>query len=65
MLLKGCQIVGVFWGVFAQRDPARNGANVERVLGWLAEGKIRPHVDGVLAVRAGGRGARSGSRGAR
>lgn len=54
VLLKGCQIVGVFWGAFAQRDPARNGANVERVLGWLAEGKIRPHVDGVLPfARAG------------
>jgi NADPH2:quinone reductase len=54
VLLKGCQIVGVFWGMFAQREPARNAANVERVLGWLGEGKIRPHVDKVfLFERAG------------
>jgi NADPH2:quinone reductase len=54
VLLKGCQIVGVFWGMFAQRETARNGANVERVLAWLAEGKIRPHVDAVLPFdRAG------------
>ena len=48
ILLKSCQIVGVFWGAFAQREPARNGANVERLLGWLAEGKIHPHLDAVL-----------------
>jgi NADPH:quinone reductase len=54
VLLKSCQIVGVFWGAFAQRDPARNSANVERVLTWLAEGKIRPNVDAVLPFdRAG------------
>jgi NADPH:quinone reductase len=54
VLLKGCQIVGVFWGAFAQREPARNRANIERVLGWLAEGKLRPHIDGVLPFdRAG------------
>lgn len=54
VLLKGCQIVGVFWGMFAQREPARNGANVERLLGWLAEGKIRPHVDAVLPFERAG-----------
>jgi NADPH2:quinone reductase len=54
VLLKSCQIVGVFWGAFAQREPARNGANVERVLAWLAEGKIRPHVDAVLPFERAG-----------
>jgi NADPH2:quinone reductase len=54
VLLKSCQIVGVFWGAFAQREPARNGANVERVLSWLVEGSIRPHIDAVLPFdRAG------------
>jgi NADPH2:quinone reductase len=54
VLLKGCQIVGVFWGAFAQREPAKNIANLERVLGWLAEGKVRPHVDGVLPFERAG-----------
>lgn len=48
VLLKSCQVVGVFWGAFAQRVPEKNSANVERILGWLAEGKIHPHIDDVL-----------------
>ncbi len=48
VLLKSCQVVGVFWGAFAQRVPEKNSANVERILGWLAEGKIHPHIDAVL-----------------
>lgn len=47
-LLKGCQIVGVFWGSFAMREPSKNRANAERILAWVAEGKLRPHVDAVL-----------------
>ena len=47
VLLKGCQIVGVFWGSFAMREPAKNRANARRILDWVAEGKLRPHVDGV------------------
>lgn len=54
VLLKSCQVVGVFWGAFAQREPGRNAANVARVLEWLAEGSIRPHIDAVLPFdRAG------------
>jgi NADPH:quinone reductase len=48
VLLKGCQIVGVFWGSFAMREPARNRENAERILAWVAEGKLRPHVDTVM-----------------
>ena len=48
VLLKGCQVVGVFWGSFAMREPARNRQNAERILAWVAEGKLRPHVDGVV-----------------
>jgi len=44
-LLKGCQIVGVFWGQFAMREPAKNRAHAERVLAAVAEGKLRPRVD--------------------
>ena len=44
-LLKGCQIVGVFWGQFAMREPAKNRAHAERVLAAIAEGKLHPRVD--------------------
>jgi len=48
VLLKSCQIVGVFWGAFAARWPEKNRAHAERVLAWIDEGKLRPHVDAVF-----------------
>jgi len=48
LLLKSCELVGVFWGAFALRSPAENRAHVERLMAWLVEGRIRPHVDTVL-----------------
>lgn len=48
VLLKGCQIVGVFWGSFVMRTPEKNLANARRIFDWVAEGKLRPHVDEVL-----------------
>lgn len=47
-LLKGCQIVGVFWGQFAMREPERNRAHGEKIFGWVAEGKLSPHIDAVF-----------------
>ena len=44
-LLKGCQIVGVFWGSFVMRAPQKNIENCRRIFDWVAEGKLRPHVD--------------------
>jgi NADPH:quinone reductase len=46
VLLKGCQIVGVFWGAFFAREPTKNRRNAERILAWVAEGKLLPHIDG-------------------
>lgn len=48
VLLKGCQIVGVFWGSFAMRDPARNREHANRIFGWVAEGKLAPAIDAAL-----------------
>jgi NADPH2:quinone reductase len=47
-LLKGCQIVGVFWGAFATRDPAANRAHAARLFDWIAQGRLNPHIDVVL-----------------
>lgn len=43
-LLKGCQIVGVFWGAFAQRQPLENAANFQQLLAWVGEGRIKPEI---------------------
>ncbi len=43
-LLKGASIVGVFWGEYAKREPAANARAMRQLMGWMAEGKIRPHI---------------------
>jgi NADPH:quinone reductase len=43
-LLKGCSIVGVFWGSFVARDPQRSQANFQQLLEWMQEGKLRPYI---------------------
>ena len=50
MLLKGASLVGVFWGEFAKREPKANLAGMRQLLGWLAEGKIRPRISGRYAL---------------
>jgi NADPH2:quinone reductase len=53
-LLKGCQIVGVFWGAFAMRHPERNRESGRKIFAWIENGQLRPHVDVVLPFdRAG------------
>ena len=47
-LLKGCDIVGVFWGSFALREPAKNHRHAVRILDLVAAGKLHPHVDRVV-----------------
>ena len=41
-LLKGCSIVGVFWGSFTARDPKRNQEHLRELLTWLTTGKLKP-----------------------
>jgi len=43
-LLKGCSIVGVFWGSFTEHEPRHNQENLQELLTWLTEGKLKPHI---------------------
>ena len=43
-LLKGCDIVGVFWGAAVARDQAAHQRNVAELMALYAAGKVRPHV---------------------
>lgn len=53
-LLKGCAIVGVFWGGLLQRERAATGESVAQLGRWYAEGKLRPHVSATFPLdRAG------------
>jgi NADPH2:quinone reductase len=62
ILLKSCQIVGVFWGAWSAREPEACRTQFTTLLDWTAEGKLRPHVskhfplervaDGLKAIAA-------------
>lgn len=43
-LLKGCSIVGVFWGAFARKEPQRNADNMRELFSWFQQGRVKPHV---------------------
>jgi NADPH2:quinone reductase len=43
-LLKGCSIVGVFFGEFARRNPQGYTQNFHQLLAWISEGKLKPFV---------------------
>lgn len=43
-LLKGCQIVGVFWGSFAMKNPSQNMQNNFQLISWHTEGKLKPYI---------------------
>ncbi len=43
-LLKGCQVVGVFWGGFTRRDPEANAANFAELMQLYGRGAIKPVV---------------------
>lgn len=47
ILLKSCQVVGVFYGAWSARAPDENRANFRDILAFHAAGKIKPVVGGV------------------
>jgi NADPH:quinone reductase len=49
-LLKGCSIVGVFWGRFAGEEPQVNLENIKALWELFASGKIRPVVTDVFPI---------------
>jgi len=65
-LLKSCQVMGVFWGAFAAREPAAHAANVAALMALYRDGKIRPAITERFPLERGGEAiARLGARGAR
>ena len=49
-LLKGCQIVGVFWGAWVGMHPDENNKNFDELFKLHAEGKINPEVSQKYAL---------------
>lgn len=42
VLLKDCQVVGVFWGQFTQLEPDVNAQNIRNLIQMVEDGKIKP-----------------------
>ena len=43
-LLKGCSVVGVFWGQFSKLQPRENFENISELASWFKEGQLKPHI---------------------
>jgi NADPH2:quinone reductase len=43
-LLKGCALVGVFWGAHTRHEPEAHAANLQALFELFESGKIKPHV---------------------
>jgi len=49
-LLKGAQIVGVFWGASVSRDPKGHAANVAELFQLYQQGKIKPRISATFPL---------------
>ena len=58
-LLKSCQIVGVFYGAMAAREPEKNAAISNQLIDWVASGDLRPHVAGHYPLERAGEALRA------
>ena len=58
-LLKSCQIVGVFYGAMTAREPARAAEISDRLIDWLASGKLQPYVSARYPLDRAGEALRS------
>ena len=53
VLLKACDVLGVFWGAWIDRDKAGHRANTEQLLAWVAQGKLTSHVHAAYPLAEG------------
>jgi NADPH:quinone reductase len=49
-LLKGCAILGVYWGEFVKREPQAHLENMAQIFDWTAKGVLSAHVHAVLPL---------------
>jgi NADPH:quinone reductase len=50
VLLKSCDVRGVFWGAWTERDPAGNRASLAQIMAWCSQGKLSAHVHEVFPL---------------
>jgi NADPH2:quinone reductase len=50
VLLKGCAVLGVFWGAFVRQEKQRYRSAIEQVAQWCAAGKLSCHIQEVYPL---------------
>lgn len=49
-LVKGFSVIGVFWGSFAQKEPANFMLNMQELLAWYQQGLVKVVIDEVFPL---------------
>lgn len=44
LLIKNCAVMGILWGAYALNDPKTMLSSLQTLIGWYAEGKLKPYV---------------------
>lgn len=57
-LLKGCDVLGVFWGMATQRDPKHANESLREIMNMIADGKLHPNVSASFPLAEGGKSIR-------
>lgn len=57
-LLKGCDVLGVFWGAATARDPKHAQESLQEIMNMISAGKLHPHVSAKFPLAEGGKAIR-------
>ncbi|WP_073014884.1 NADPH:quinone oxidoreductase family protein [Roseibium suaedae] len=50
IMLKGCDVRGVFWGEALSRDPQGHSENMVQLLDWVQQGRLKPSTHAVYPL---------------
>jgi NADPH:quinone reductase len=53
-LVKNCSVVGVYWGAYSARHPEVLSNSLATLIGWYAEGKLKPHISHTFPLENAG-----------
>lgn len=50
IMLKGVDVLGVFWGAAIEHDPKGHRKNMAQLLEWVEAGQLKPHIHAVYPL---------------
>jgi NADPH:quinone reductase len=52
-LVKNCAVLGVYWGAYSTNNPKVLNDSLRTLLGWYAEGRLKPHISHTFPLERG------------